>query len=105
MLLATKIYDAIEAKGWSQKEFAIIMEQNESTICRWLSGKHNFTTDTLFDIQDALDISLLDTKPAQQMGASYHVTLKAQAEISPRVPNKSFKIFDVYQTPISKMTH
>ena len=61
MLLAAKIHDGIIAKGLTQKQFAKIIGQNESTICRWLSGTHNFTSDTLFSIEDELDISLINT--------------------------------------------
>lgn len=103
MQLAAKIQDAIESKGWSQKEFAAVMGQNESIICRWLSGTHNFTTETLLDIQEELDICLLDTKPKKQVGPSYHFTLKAKPATSSRGAFTDFKIFDVNQTPTSKL--
>jgi transcriptional regulator with XRE-family HTH domain len=59
MQLALRISDAIKAKGWSQKQFAEAMNKKPSEINRWLSGTHNFTTDTLWHIQEILSIQLL----------------------------------------------
>jgi transcriptional regulator with XRE-family HTH domain len=54
MLLAARIDDARKAKGWSQHEFAEQMGKNPSEISKWLSGTHNFTSDTLWDIEEKL---------------------------------------------------
>jgi hypothetical protein len=35
-------------------------KDNPSIITKWLSGTHNFTVDTLIELQHALDITLLD---------------------------------------------
>lgn len=59
MLLAAKIQDAIKAKGFNNARFAELMDQHPSVISKWVSGTHNFTTDTLFDIEDKLNISLV----------------------------------------------
>jgi ribosome-binding protein aMBF1 (putative translation factor) len=59
MALAVRIADAIQRRGWSQKEFAQQMGKKPSEISRWLSGCHNFTTDTLWKIEDVLNIRLL----------------------------------------------
>jgi len=59
MLLAAKIADAIDAKGWSPKEFAERLDKYPSEVAKWLSGTHNFTADTLFDIQEELGIKLI----------------------------------------------
>ena len=59
MALAVRIDDAIKAKGWSKKEFAQQMGKKPPEISRWLSGCHNFTTDTLWKIEDVLGIRLI----------------------------------------------
>jgi transcriptional regulator with XRE-family HTH domain len=59
MQLALRINEAIKAKNWSQKQFAEMMGKRPSEISRWLSGTHNFTTDTLWHIEQVLDIRLL----------------------------------------------
>ena len=55
MLLAMRIDKAIKAKGLNKTKFANKMGVQASVITRWLSGAHNFTTDTLFDIEEALE--------------------------------------------------
>jgi len=61
MLLAQKIDMGMKAKGWNKTKFAKEIGQKNSVITRWLSGTHNFTSDTLTDIADVLGIDLLDT--------------------------------------------
>ena len=60
MMLAVKIAEGINRKGLSQKEFAEKMCKRPSEISKWLRGDHNFTTSTLFDIEDVLNIHLID---------------------------------------------
>lgn len=60
MMLAVKIAEGIKRKGLSQKEFAEKMSKRPSEISKWLRGDHNFTTSTLFDIEDVLNIHLID---------------------------------------------
>lgn len=62
MLLAAKIGDAIKAKGWKKSDFANRMQKNPSEISKWLSGTHNFTSNTLIDIENMLDIELITLK-------------------------------------------
>lgn len=62
MMIASKIADAMRNAGYSQKEFAAIMGKSETVISEWLSGDRNFTIDTLSDIEESLNISLLNTK-------------------------------------------
>ena len=59
MALAVRIDDAVKAKGWSKKEFALQMGKKPPEISRWLSGCHNFTTDTLWKIEEVLGIKLI----------------------------------------------
>ncbi len=59
MKLAVKIADAIKHNGWKKNEFAKIAKQQPSVISKWLSGTHNFTTDTLIDLENILNIKLL----------------------------------------------
>lgn len=70
MVLAAKIDDALKAQGIGKKQFADMMGQKPSVITKWLSGGHNFTVDTLTDIQRVLDVRLLaldEAMPQQQM--------------------------------------
>ena len=52
--IADRIDAILKEKGLSQKELAAKMGKRESEISRWLTGRHNFTTNTLADISLAL---------------------------------------------------
>jgi transcriptional regulator with XRE-family HTH domain len=59
MMLSARIAAALKAKGWNKGQLAAALKKNPSIITRWLSGTHNFTSDTLSDIQKVLGIQLL----------------------------------------------
>ena len=52
--IANRIYDVLEEKDMSQKEFARMMGKTETEVSRWLSGTHNLTLATLCKISVAL---------------------------------------------------
>lgn len=58
MLLAAKIADLIEAKGYNKSGFAEALGKKPSEISKWLSGTQNFTVDTLTEIAGVLGVSL-----------------------------------------------
>jgi transcriptional regulator with XRE-family HTH domain len=66
MLLAVRIDDAIKTKGWKKKDFAKAIGKKPSEVSKWLSGTHNFTADTLFDIERVLDIQLFRLENKQE---------------------------------------
>jgi ribosome-binding protein aMBF1 (putative translation factor) len=59
MMIAAKISAAIETLDWDNKDLAEKLGKYSSEITRWLKGDHNFTLDTLSDIEEILDIKLL----------------------------------------------
>lgn len=79
MLLAAKIADAIDAKGWSRKEFAERLDKYPSEVTKWLSGTHNFTADTLFDIQEELGIKLIEIESTTSRGPQYEIKVMVTA--------------------------
>jgi len=61
MLISKKIINALRDKNISKKKFMeLIGKKHQSEITKWLSGTHNFTTDTIIEIEDALDIKILN---------------------------------------------
>lgn len=60
MLLAAKIEDALKAKGWKKLDLANRLNKKPSVITKWISGTHNFTTETLWDIEKLLGINLIN---------------------------------------------
>lgn len=77
MLLASKIDDAMKTKGWKNKDLLnVIGKSSPSLITKWLSGTHNFTIDTLIDLERALDIKLLNLEEDQEkVAVKYHVEI------------------------------
>ena len=67
MLLAAKIEDAIKAKDWKNIDLLKALgKDNPSIVTKWLSGTHNFTMDTLIELEQALDIRLLDVMEKEE---------------------------------------
>jgi transcriptional regulator with XRE-family HTH domain len=68
MKLATQIDDVLMSRGLTNQEFAFMMGKKPSEITRWLSGTHNFTTETLWEIERVLQIQLLTSSvPAEKI--------------------------------------
>ena len=59
LLIAAKIDDALQTKGWGKKQFADSLGKQSSEITKWLSGSHNFTINTLAEIEYVLGTNLL----------------------------------------------
>jgi transcriptional regulator with XRE-family HTH domain len=59
MKLAAQIDNVLISRGLTNHEFAFMMGKKPSEITRWLSGTHNFTTETLWEIERVLKIQLL----------------------------------------------
>ena len=80
MLLAAKIADAMKAKGWKNKDLLKAMgKNNPSEITKWLSGTHNFTVETLVELENVLNVKLLNLNyPKEETVTRYHVLVKGQ---------------------------
>jgi len=63
MLIAVKISEAMQKKGWKHNDLLAAMDKsNPSLVTKWLSGTHNFTLDTLIELELALGIRLLNVE-------------------------------------------
>ena len=69
--IASIIADALTVKGIAKKQFAKKVGRKPSEITKWLSGTHNFTLDTLTDIEQVLNIKLITDK--RKIQAKSHV--------------------------------
>lgn len=65
MLLAAQIEDAMKQKGWKAKDLAKAIGKSPSEISKWLSGTHNFTSDTLFDLEKVLDTCIFSREKSE----------------------------------------
>lgn len=62
MDIANRIYDLLQKKNLTQREFAALMGKRESEISRWLTGTHGFTTSTIAKISAALGEPVIEVK-------------------------------------------
>lgn len=68
MKLSAKIYRALQQKGWTQTQLATALNKQVSVVSKWLSGTHNFTIDTLTDIEGILHVHLLNLEDSENEG-------------------------------------
>ena len=57
--IAERISEILKAKGLTQKDFARLLNKRDSEISKWLTGRHNFTTQTIARIETALGCKLI----------------------------------------------
>lgn len=67
--IANRIYEILEDKGLSQKDFARMMGKSETEVSRWLSGTHNLTMATICKISAALDEEVVKVANYEQQPA------------------------------------
>lgn len=92
MCVAVKIADALKQKGMTQRELARLTGKKPSEISRMLTGTMNLTHDTMFDLQQALGIELINVTPSgirEVPDINLSVVLKRNSEYS-TLPEKDF---------------
>lgn len=92
MCVAAKIADALKQKGMTQRELARQMGKKPSEISRMLTGTMNLTHDTMFDLQQALGIELINVASSgirEVPDINLSVVLKRNSEYS-ALPEKDF---------------
>lgn len=52
--IAERLSEILQEKGLTKKDFARLLHKRDSEISKWLTGRHNFTTQTIARIQTAL---------------------------------------------------
>ena len=57
--IAERISEILKSKGLTQKDFARLLGKRESEISKWMTGRHNFTTQTIARIEAALEDKVL----------------------------------------------
>ena len=55
--IAERISEILKAKGLTQKDFARLLNKRDSEISKWLTGRHNFTTQTIARIETAWEVN------------------------------------------------
>lgn len=57
--IAERISEILKSKDLTQKDFAHLLGKRESEISKWMTGRHNFTTQTIARIEAALGNKVL----------------------------------------------
>lgn len=57
--IVDRIHDILAMKGLKQKDLANMLGKSEAEISKWMRGTHNFTLDTIMNIEDVLDEQIL----------------------------------------------
>lgn len=60
LVISALICDAIKKRGISKSALAELMRASPSEVTRWTSGYHNFTADTISDLEMVLGISIFN---------------------------------------------
>ena len=58
--IAERLSEILKEKWLSQKDLARMLHKRDSEISKWLTGRHNFTTQTIARIQTALGCNLIN---------------------------------------------
>jgi transcriptional regulator with XRE-family HTH domain len=96
--LASNIEKLLQNKGISKSEFASRLGKSPSEISKWMSGKHNFTIDTLLEVAYALKVDikeLLQFRPEPLFKTEVKVVRKPRPE---KEDPESPESYDNYET-------
>lgn len=58
-LIVDRITAVLKERGLRQKDLAAMLDKNESEISKWMRGTHNFTIETISQIERALGEPIL----------------------------------------------
>lgn len=57
--IAERLDSLLKQKGITQHELAVRLGKRDSEVSKWLTGRHNFTTNTIARIETAIDGKLI----------------------------------------------
>lgn len=81
--IAERISDVLKRKGMTQRDLAEKLGKRESEISKWLTGRHNFTTNTIARIALALDATIINVPSIRYNIADDEVMENNVAEVKP----------------------
>jgi hypothetical protein len=92
MLLAIRIEEAMKKNGYNKIQFSQAMQVQPSMVTRWLSGSHNYTLDTLYDIEKILSICIVNViePPLIEIIDHLHVTVVTSNKLPVGTPAGNF---------------
>lgn len=101
MMLAAQIEDAMIARGIGKKMLADMLGKKPSVITKWLSGTHNFETNTLTEIAKALDFTIfafdVPTR-TDKVILNAHITLNVEMSKPVSIPLTKGDVYGYFST-------
>ncbi len=85
MIIAAKIDDARKKMNLSKIDLAKKFKKNPSEITRWLSGSHNFTIDTLVEIEEKLKTNIFSIGEKHERTAVQSILLPDSVKVTPQL--------------------
>lgn len=78
--ISNQVFSLLDKKGISQKDFAILLDKNESEVSRWLSGRHNLTLKSIAKMESILDSDIITTpiKAEKKYGGVKYIVYHTQ---------------------------
>lgn len=58
-LIVDRIHTVLQQRGLRQKDLAEMLDKKESEISKWMRGTHNFTIETISQIENVLGEPIL----------------------------------------------
>ena len=98
--IAERISEILKAKGLTQKDFARLLNKRDSEISKWLTGRHNFTTQTIARIETTLGSKLIQHSPLIGLCPIYNICTAIHKYSSNRHFHFSYLISIVSLHPI-----
>lgn len=104
-LIADRLQSILDELGWKKKDLAEKLGKNPSEVTKWLSGSHNFTMDTLAEIEQATGKSLIQVgERAVEYPESLQAGVQQAEEESARyVPSQKPGVTTVLKYPLRNL--
>lgn len=58
--IAERLSEILKERNLTQRDFARLLNKRDSEISKWLTGRHNFTMQTIAHIQNVLGCNLVN---------------------------------------------
>jgi len=78
--IADRIDEILKRKGMTQRDLAQRLGKRESEVSKWLTGRHNFTTNTIARITLALDAPIINVASSHYSMLEYETGSTKVAE-------------------------
>ena len=80
--IANRVYDILDERKMTQRDFAKLMGKTENEVSRWLCGTHNLTLATIAKMSVALGEDLLLPRPDKRI-TRHRPSVRTHEYVSP----------------------